>query len=966
MKRHWHIFLNLIFFSGLSFQRLLAQSPLPTAQSPQTIGPWTAWFQDGGIFLNYRGIPFALGGGLQLFAPQYAQGYYSSGSRPPDGTMVSLPQGGYLFTTQFSYQEADRSLDATQALTITPDGKIKATLSATWHGPQPAVLEWNPLRIWSYLLVGSSETFTTPNGTQNTIPVSYFPPPWHEAAQPFTTATFSPTALGELQITYQGEPGVCFDARTDPNIGAPIFWCGLLGSVLQPNQTLTETVLLQLTPLADLPLMQTQPYPMTIPITPHNLPDAQIGPPPLLDAQGHPVIVPEPKQVAFTQDSYILPKQLPLFFHAPNREDRMRLESAIQNLGKTLQKEGISLQKRSQEWNNHGLLIGVADESLPLQAPVPPPTPESYALEVTPTAAIVVGRDPAGAFYGIQTLQQLLKRTPSGQVAFAGVTLSDWPTMAFRGAHLFVGKQALPFHEKLIEQVLSRLKLNRMVIECEYTAWRSHPELHVPFSMSPHDLQKEVAFCRDHFMEPIPLVETLGHAQWLFANNQHLDIAEDHQTPFVYDVSNPQTYKIVFDIFRETLSIFHPKLFHIGHDEVNLFGKFPARPANIQKGWVKLFLEDTIRLHDWLAHRGVRTMIWSDMLLNPQEGTPTSLNPTLSAANAPSIADAQALRANLPKDIIICDWRYGAGSEQRNGLALFQQAGFQAIGSAWYEPENIRGWTQQVLLNRSLGTLQTTWAGYNSNEKILQEEFPQFSAFVLAAEYAWSGTDLHPLQPGEAPNANTLPYTASELFTRLYGDLPPPGMSRSGWLVDLSSYANVRIGEGPNGLPWQQTAPLTTDSNSIAHDSNIGIAYSANLQGVLLRGLYKVGTEDLPTSIHIQVNQRANTLALLSALTCNEPLGKTVATLTVQYVDGKTITVPLRAGYELSAMDDGSPSRSYYASSIPVKNGQHKVTLRLFRWHNPNPQQTIGALTFRAEDPLAGPILFSVTGVREE
>ncbi len=64
-----------------------------------------------------------------------------------------------------------------------------------------------------------------------------------------------------------------------------------------------------------------------------------------------------------------------------------------------------------------------------------------------------------------------------------------------------------------------------------------------------------------------------------------------------------------------------------------------------------------------------------------------------------------------PSDAGIADWRYTAGTEQRNGLATLKQAGFKTLGCAWYEPENIRGWAQQAIQHGALGTLQTTWAG---------------------------------------------------------------------------------------------------------------------------------------------------------------------------------------------------------------------------------------------------------------
>ena len=52
-----------------------------------------------------------------------------------------------------------------------------------------------------------------------------------------------------------------------------------------------------------------------------------------------------------------------------------------------------------------------------------------------------------------------------------GGWVDDYPTLGWRGAHLFVGDHALPFHEKLIARVFTRLKMNALVLECEQARW---------------------------------------------------------------------------------------------------------------------------------------------------------------------------------------------------------------------------------------------------------------------------------------------------------------------------------------------------------------------------------------------------------------------------------------------------------------------------------------------------------------
>ena len=57
--------------------------------------------------------------------------------------------------------------------------------------------------------------------------------------------------------------------------------------------------------------------------------------------------------------------------------------------------------------------------------------------------------------------------------------------------------------------------------------------------------------------------------------------------------------------------------------------------------------------------------------------------------------------------------------------------------------------------------LQSTWCGYFPDGKVLRGvSFPQFSAFILAAEYAWSA---------RAEPPDRLSYDPAAVFRKAYG-----------------------------------------------------------------------------------------------------------------------------------------------------------------------------------------------------
>lgn len=1023
---------------------LLAQQPAPSGMDPAQavmLGRMTARFAHGGLFLDYDGIPLLKGGVVQVFYNTPQQEDYGSGSAPPEATVESLPDGGRAYTAAFDNHGIVGTFHAVQRAEVHPDGTVQFRLQARWDGPQSAKLEWNPIRLWIYPLIGGDFTAETATATVpgrigihapgRNYPESRLAPPW----QRFTL--HSP-ALGELAFTTEDPEGaVAFDAREDTYLhDLKIVWMGDPDLEIPPGKEITRTLTLTITPGSATPPLRFDPNqetaPIMLPVETHSLWDALRPVPPLQDATGHPLLVPQPKQVRFTLETFAPGKLITLYLAIGNRqavpeqetvhreksekepEGMSRLKTALRTFLADLHRDtGIkgSLQAEGspQARGIHVRVLQPEEAPLPTATAEPPDSSafdglpqEGYRLQVTREGIFLTARDAHGAFYGLQTLRQLLSAASKRSYAFAGAEITDWPSLAFRGAHIFVGRNALPFHTRLIENIFSRYKLNAMVIECEYTRWKSHPELWQPNSMDPDALRAEIALARDYFLEPIPLINTLGHSEWIFKNGQHPDLAEDVRSPHNYDPSNPDTYRLVFDVFGEAVDLFHPRIFHIGHDEVKVpsydtVGKYPARPENIRKGAVMLFLEDADRLGDWLRERRIRTMLWGDMLLAPIEGTGPA-GEAMTAAYAPSVEAARQLRAQIPQGAIVADWRYEPGSEQRNGLRLFEEAGHPAVGSAWFQPENIRGWALQAIAAHAFGTLQTTWAGYDSNETLLESEYRQFNAYVLAAEYAWSGTAAHPQlapedqdvsKPGDAHSDTlpyTLPYNAATLFARAYRNAPLQTTPRRGWYVSLRHAANINLfAEGIPGTPWSAYPPRVADDNADTVDTflnpqsfpeaaEVGLrVVGPHPGGVMLQGRLSppslpvgFGQEipvSYPAAVALKVDAKAKELAFLQATGYAVDTGTRVAHYTVIYTDGQKIEIPLRYGEQIRALDDGD-STGYAATPIAWNNG-NALTLRLFRWTNPRPRVAITRIEFRADHPYAGPILFSLTGLPE-
>ena len=75
---------------------------------------------------------------------------------------------------------------------------------------------------------------------------------------------------------------------------------------------------------------------------------------------------------------------------------------------------------------------------------------EGYLLRTDGNMAVVAGNSDRGAFYGLQSLRQLLVNDED-RLRIRGVQISDWPDKPFRGIYLFLpGRDNIPFFKRFI------------------------------------------------------------------------------------------------------------------------------------------------------------------------------------------------------------------------------------------------------------------------------------------------------------------------------------------------------------------------------------------------------------------------------------------------------------------------------------------------------------------------------------
>jgi len=188
------------------------------------------------------------------------------------------------------------------------------------------------------------------------------------------------------------------------------------------------------------------------------------------------------------------------------------------------------------------------------------------------------------------------------------------------------------------------------------------PDVAYAEAYSKKDFKEILAEAAKLGLEPIPLLQTFGHAEYVLSREKYFSWREKKGNPTCYCVLNPEVRTFLAALLKEYLDLFGPsvKEFHLGGDEARVFGTCPACAAR-KKG--ELYAEHLKFLSSVLKARGVRPGIWSDMVLS-------------------ELGDgAEAL---VPPEYVIWQWDYVIGIGKKSAkwtpkLELLKKGGYDIV-----------------------------------------------------------------------------------------------------------------------------------------------------------------------------------------------------------------------------------------------------------------------------------------------
>ncbi len=235
--------------------------------------------------------------------------------------------------------------------------------------------------------------------------------------------------------------------------------------------------------------------------------------------------------------------------------------------------------------------------------------PEGYHLEVLDDAIAIAANEPAGLFYGVQLLYQLLIEEGT-RLVVPRVTVDDHPKMAIRGLSQDISRGQSPSVEAVKRHIklMSRFRLNMYQFYIEdMFAFAKYPQIgerRGPLKAS--DVKEIEALARQYHVEVVPIFQNLSHMENMLLDPEIKKLGEFPGAGCL-DLSNPRIYDFLRDLFAEIATAFSSTMFHIGCDESWDVGTYKAREFIEKKGMGKALLDHYLWVIDELKKHGKKT-----------------------------------------------------------------------------------------------------------------------------------------------------------------------------------------------------------------------------------------------------------------------------------------------------------------------------------------------------------------------
>jgi hexosaminidase len=269
---------------------------------------------------------------------------------------------------------------------------------------------------------------------------------------------------------------------------------------------------------------------------------------------------------------------------------------------------------------------------------------EGYTLRVTPRRILIRAKEPAGLFYGIQTLRQLLPEQVFSKTKVEGVKwkvpcvrITDYPRFCWRGLLVDPARHFIPKQDMMrFIDIMALHKFNSLQIHLtDDQGWRieirKYPKLTetgawMDFTAmrrgegadssgdkrpggfySQEDIRQIIRYAAERYIKILPEIEMPAHTGAAIVSYPEIGLYSEKLSALPVEkrwfanervlAPRPKTIEFMQNVLTEVMELFPSDYIHIGGDEANI--EHWKQSEEMQALKRELGLKDEAELHSW-------------------------------------------------------------------------------------------------------------------------------------------------------------------------------------------------------------------------------------------------------------------------------------------------------------------------------------------------------------------------------
>ncbi len=335
---------------------------------------------------------------------------------------------------------------------------------------------------------------------------------------------------------------------------------------------------------------------------------------------------------------------------------------------------------------------------------------EGYSLRIGEDGITVEGDSSVGAFWGLQTLFQIVAQF---EESIPCLEIRDLPDLSYRGFYLDITRGRVPTLKKLkeIADLLASFKINslQLYVEDAFTFKELQGIVTENEALTPGEMKEFSEYCHSLFIDLVPSISTFGHLFTLLQSERYNRICElsphemsrhywlERQWHHTVDVYDPETVKVIGSMIEQYMPLFSSEYFNICCDETMDLCK--GKNEGKDKG--EAYFHHVDKLCEIVASHNKKVMLWGDECM----------------------ARPDMAKEHLPEDCVVLNWCY------RREVAewipkMFWERGFRQIACTSTSSHddfieniiistgNIESFAAHAKKYGLLGLLNTNWGDF--------------------------------------------------------------------------------------------------------------------------------------------------------------------------------------------------------------------------------------------------------------